>query len=196
MTLAVNAFLSFSILVGIFSGIEYFLQFFPQPDNERSQQSTQEEEWEVPSLEVFRDGPIYFVKGKRIETIYAGKLDNIRWRSFAEGRIEATKTKKPIVLLFVIDVCPWCEKLELGIRKDERLHDFLTKNFIPIRANGYDEKQLTNALRVQAFPTFYISDFDGKILGNVTGYQNPEAMLNTLNRVHHQLNLRKFSIIP
>ena len=116
------------------------------------------------------------------------QAQTVKWRQgYAAARKEAVSKGLPIVLYFRSDTCPWCDKMREETFNNPSVSKLLNSEFIPLKVYSTMEPQLVNALRVTAFPTVYFADSDGKILGNVTGYQKASQFHETVMRALAQV---------
>ncbi|MBX7105414.1 MAG: thioredoxin family protein [Gemmataceae bacterium] len=107
----------------------------------------------------------------------------IVWKGdYASARQESFEKNRPIVLVFGGENCMWCRKLEATTLRDPGVISALGDRFVCLKVDGDREVALTQALRVQTYPTVVIAAPDGKILATIDGYHEPNKLLDQLNR--------------
>lgn len=108
----------------------------------------------------------------------------VTWKSdYALARKEAFESGRPLVIVFGGDNCIWCRKLETTTLRDAAVQAALAERFVCLKIDGDRDVNLTQALRVQSYPTIVIAAPDGKILGNIDGYTDATKLLEHLNKV-------------
>src|SRR5262245_50249410 len=107
----------------------------------------------------------------------------VEWRAdYDAARKEAVDKARPIFLEFHTDECFHCRRLENGPFHDPAVVSLLNERFIPLRVDGNKSPRLTEALRIQAYPTMIIAAADGKILAFLEGYQEARPLYDHLQR--------------
>jgi outer membrane protein assembly factor BamD (BamD/ComL family) len=95
----------------------------------------------------------------------------VRWRAdYATSRQEAQKTGRPLFLDVSTEWCGPCRKLESTTFRDPAIVRMLNEQFVPLKVDGTKDKVLTEALKVQGYPTLILAGPDGKILQTIEGY--------------------------
>ena len=95
----------------------------------------------------------------------------VEWREDYNGaRREAQERGLPLVLDFSTENCFWCKKLEDTTFRDPQVAPLLRERFVPLKVDAQRNSALTEALRIQSFPTLVLAAPDGKILGTLEGY--------------------------
>src|SRR5439155_2447315 len=61
--------------------------------------------------------------------------------------------------------------------------DVLNEQFIPLKVDAQRDPRLTEALRIQSYPTLVLAAPDGKILGTLEGYMEAGRLHDHLQRV-------------
>lgn len=102
---------------------------------------------------------------------------------YAAARKESFEKNKPIVLVFGGEQCMWCRKLEATTLRDPGVVAVLGERFVCLKVDGDREFALTQALKVQTYPTLVVAAPDGKILATIDGYHDAGKLIETLNRV-------------
>lgn len=95
----------------------------------------------------------------------------VTWRhDYNAARREAVDKGRPLVLDFITANCFWCSKLEATTFRDSAVAKVINDRFVPLKVDAQQNPQLTEALRIQSFPTLVLAAPDGKILGTLEGY--------------------------
>lgn len=101
---------------------------------------------------------------------------------FAKAKAAAVEKKVPILMNFTgSDWCGWCIKLEKEVFSQKAFQDYAAKNLVLVKIDFPREieqtaevkaqnKKLSDEFKVRGFPTIYLVDTDGKIIGK-TGYK-------------------------
>src|SRR5689334_21412720 len=90
---------------------------------------------------------------------------SVTWRyDYAAARREAQEKGRPLVLDFITDNCFWCTKLDTTTFQDPSVASLLNDKFVPLKVHAAQNAALTEALRIQLFPTVVLASPDGKIL--------------------------------
>jgi tetratricopeptide (TPR) repeat protein len=107
----------------------------------------------------------------------------VEWRAdYDTARKEATDKARPLFLEFQTDECFHCRRLENGPFRDPAVVSVLNERFVPLRIDAAKSPRLTEALRIQAYPTMIIASADGKIVAFVEGYVEARALVEHLQR--------------
>jgi thioredoxin-related protein len=115
--------------------------------------------------------------------------EDLAWRSdYNSVRREAKEKNRPIILVFTTENCFWCNKLETTTFHDAAVLKLVNERFIPIRLNAQQNPQLTEALRIQSFPTLILAAPGGKIVGTLEGFVEAPRFIVHLQHALDLLN--------
>ncbi|MFL5329550.1 MAG: thioredoxin family protein [Gemmataceae bacterium] len=115
---------------------------------------------------------------------HSANAQSVSWRTdYASARREASEKARPLLLEFSTESCVWCRKLEATTLRDPAVTAALAERFVCLKVDGDRETGLVSALNVTTYPTMVLASADGKILGTMEGYQEPEKLLEQLNRI-------------
>jgi len=108
----------------------------------------------------------------------------INWYSYDKG-IAAGKAKdKKIFLHFYADWCAYCKIMNNKTFRDASVVDYLNKNFISIKVNSDQERELAQKYRVRGLPTnWFLKKTDEKIASR-PGYIPPSEMILYLKFIY------------
>jgi thioredoxin-like negative regulator of GroEL len=124
-----------------------------------------------------------FVAVLLLSAAEAGRAQEVIWRyDYASARREAVEKNRPILLDFGTEHCFWCVKLDSTTFRDPTIATILNERFIPLKVNAQVNPALTDALRIQMFPTIILAAPDGKILVTVDGYKDAAQFYDYLQR--------------
>lgn len=113
----------------------------------------------------------------------AAPAQHVTWRTeYNAARREATEKNRPLVLEFGTEACFWCKKLESTTLRDPAVAALLNDRFVPVKLDAERETTLSQALRIQTYPTLIVAAPEGKILGILEGYLEPEKLLDNLQK--------------
>lgn len=97
--------------------------------------------------------------------------DKVEWRTdYDAARKEAAEKNLPLFIEFTTDDCYHCRRLESGPFRDAGIMGLLTERFVPLKIDAKLAPKLTQALRIQAYPTMIVASADGKIIGFLEGF--------------------------
>jgi thioredoxin-like negative regulator of GroEL len=114
----------------------------------------------------------------------APAADEVRWRhDYNLARREAHEKNLPLVLDFGTENCYWCLQLDKITFRDPKVIAVMNEQFIPLKIDANREPQLTQALRIESYPTLVMAGPDGKILNSVVGFQDAAKFQELLQRV-------------
>src|SRR6476659_7423802 len=112
-----------------------------------------------------------------------GADKQVEWRAdYDAARKEAADKARPLFLEFQTDECFHCRRLENGPFRDPAVVGVLNERYVPLRIDAAKSPRLTEALRIQAYPTMIIAAADGKIIAFVEGYVEARALAEHLQR--------------
>lgn len=108
----------------------------------------------------------------------------VMWRvDYGAARREAAEKNLPLMLDFNTDNCFWCTKYDTTTFRDPTVVGLLNERFIPLKIDSATNAALTDALRIQSFPTIVLAAPDGKILATIDGYKDATQFTEYLQRV-------------
>ena len=113
---------------------------------------------------------------------FAGSLyaENINWYSYDKGIAIAKNENKRIFLHFYADWCYYCKKMDNETFKDNKVIEYLNKNFVSIRLNADKEKKITKKYGYRGLPFNWFLASNGEPFGNFPGYFPPEKFIKFL----------------
>ncbi|MGF1582306.1 MAG: thioredoxin family protein [Gemmataceae bacterium] len=93
-----------------------------------------------------------------------GQTQEVRWRhDYDDARAEAKKKGLPIFLDFTTDRCGACVRMEMGPFRDPTIVRMLNTQFVPVKLHSRDNRDLVDALGIDAYPTFVFAGPDDAI---------------------------------
>jgi thioredoxin-like negative regulator of GroEL len=107
----------------------------------------------------------------------------VKWRhDYNAARREAEQKNLPLVVDIATENCYWCNKLEAITFHDPTVAEVMNSKFIPLKVDAQRNPALTDALRIQAYPTVVLAASDGKILATLEGYMDAFRFQDQLQR--------------
>ena len=92
----------------------------------------------------------------------------VKWRhDYNAARREAEQKNLPLVVDIGTENCYWCNKLEAITFHDPAVAEVMNNRYIPLKVDAQRNPALTDALRIQAYPTVVLAASDGKILATL-----------------------------
>ncbi len=114
----------------------------------------------------------------------AASAQDVKWRyDYNSARREAEQKNLPLVVDIGTENCFWCNKLDAITFHDPMVAEAINSKFIPLKVDAHRNAALSDALRIQAFPTVVLAASDGKILATLEGYMEPIRFHEQLQRV-------------
>jgi thioredoxin-related protein/outer membrane protein assembly factor BamD (BamD/ComL family) len=108
---------------------------------------------------------------------------DVKWRyDYNAARREAEQKSMPLVVDIGTENCFWCNKLDAITFHDPAVAEVINSKFIPLKVDAHRNAALSDALRIQAFPTVVLAASDGKILATLEGYMEPIRFHEQLQR--------------
>ncbi len=108
---------------------------------------------------------------------------DVKWRyDYNAARREAEQKSMPLVVDIGTENCFWCNKLDAITFHDPAVAEVINSKFIPLKVDAHRNAALSDALRIQAFPTVVLAASDGKILATLEGYLEPIRFHEQLQR--------------
>ena len=107
----------------------------------------------------------------------------VKWRhDYNAARREAEQKNLPLVVDIGTENCYWCNKLEAITFHDPAVAEIMNTRYIPLKVDAQRNPALTDALRIQAYPTVVLAASDGKILATLEGYMDAFRFHEQLQR--------------
>jgi len=113
-----------------------------------------------------------------------GEKERLQWMSFDEGLATAKKSNRKILIDVYTDWCGWCKKMDKDTYTEERVSEYLSKNYVVIKLNAessnklsfqgkpYTEQELSGAFGVTGYPTTIFLSSAGDPITLVPGYSD------------------------
>lgn len=137
-------------------------------------------------------------------TAQDNKKNDLKWYTWNEGYKLAQENGKIVLIDMYTDWCGWCKKMDRDTYSKPEVVALINKHFVPIKFNPelaniiYDvdgtkvngrqlQGMLTNG-KGSGYPTTFFIFTETKMLYPVSGYQNAERFLATLQSY---VNLKK-----
>jgi len=108
----------------------------------------------------------------------------IKWYSYQEGMKKVKEENKKGFLHFYTNWCHFCKLMNANTFSDAKVATYINENFVPMRVNAEDQKDIAKQYNVDRFPfTFFIAEDDSTI-GNRPGYIPADVLLDMLAYVN------------
>ena len=138
---------------------------------------------------------IRFASGLAAVTLSAAALaasrpPTVRWRSLADGEVEAKKTGRPVLYFFTADWCGPCHLLAREVFSDAKAVAAIEKRYVPVvledrrqeeGANPAGMERLARRFGVQGFPTLVVARPGAEKGLRLTGWAGRQKTLDFLN---------------
>jgi len=93
----------------------------------------------------------------------------------------ARKENKVVMIDFFTTWCGPCKKLDAVTWKDEAVVKWLTERTVPLKIDAEQEEALAGRFKLDAYPSLVFVQPDGKELGRLVGFKEPQPFLSAAN---------------
>ncbi|MEM0926184.1 MAG: thioredoxin family protein [Planctomycetota bacterium] len=119
----------------------------------------------------------------------------IAWESkLLEAHARAKGEGKLMLLHFFTDNCIYCDRLEAGAFKSQRLATDINQNFVPLRVHAGKNEVLAKKFGVTKYPTDVIVTVDGKVVSKSVSPQQPDRYLAMLTTARADYSRRQIML--
>jgi thioredoxin-related protein/YHS domain-containing protein len=109
--------------------------------------------------------------------------NEIPWSTDIESSLQqAASTGQPVLLEFTADWCMYCKRMEKTTFVDPRVVNFVNQNYVAVRVDADEHKQLVADLDIKGLPAILVVSPTLQIIERIPGFQTPEALLTRLNK--------------
>ena len=109
--------------------------------------------------------------------------NEIPWSTDIEGSLQqAASTGQPVLLEFTADWCMYCKRMEKTTFVDPRVVNFVNQNYVAVRIDADEHKQLVADLDIKGLPAILVVSPTLQIIERIPGFQTPDALLAKLNK--------------
>ncbi|WP_051585796.1 thioredoxin domain-containing protein [Caldanaerobius polysaccharolyticus] len=104
----------------------------------------------------------------------------IKWRQWGDEAFkEAKQQDKPVLLSISAVWCHWCHVMDETSYSDDKIIDYINKNFIPVRVDTDQRPDVNERYNMGGWPSTVVLTPGGRILNGAT-YIPPEALYDFL----------------
>ncbi len=100
---------------------------------------------------------------------------------FVKAKEMATAGNKPIIVDFYTDWCTWCKKFDKEVLTDPRAINFLGSEVVFAKINAEVDTNVSKAYKIMGYPTFLLTDANGREIERIAGYLETEDFIKTVN---------------
>jgi len=122
--------------------------------------------------------------------------NEIQWQTYQNGITSAQSEGQKIFLHFFASWCGYCKIMDQKTFKDASVVQYLNENFIPIKVETDQQRELAIQYRVTGLPSNWFLQTDSEKIANRPGYISPEEMFSFLKFIHtdsyKKMNLSEF----
>ncbi len=122
--------------------------------------------------------------------------NEIQWQNYEKGIAAAKAEGKKIFLHFFTTWCGYCKIMDQKTFKDISVVQYLNENFVPIKVDADQQKELAIQYRVSGLPSNWFLQTDGEKIATRPGYISQEEMISFLKFIHtdsyKKMNLSEF----
>ena len=122
--------------------------------------------------------------------------ERINWLTIEEAEVLSEKEPRKILMDVYTDWCGWCKKMDKTTFSDEKVAEYVNKNFYAVKLKAdskdkvtfkgkeYSKGELAQAFRVTGYPTIVFFDQSFSKFQPVSGYRGAEDFLALLEQFH------------
>ena len=111
------------------------------------------------------------------------EIPGVQWLPHEKGLAVGRREKEDVLIVFSGNNCHWCEKMNADTFGNQSVAKYMTDNFVLVRVNTDQEKDLAKSYRVRGIPTSMFVAADGQQIGPYSGYIPPSSFLAILKSV-------------
>jgi len=94
---------------------------------------------------------------------------------------QGKSSNKPVMIVFYMDGCHWCDKLENDTLSDSKVSS-LSSKFVCARIDGIRDRAASGKFGVRGYPNIIFANGDGKELNRISGYVGPDDFRATMEK--------------
>jgi len=106
---------------------------------------------------------------------------SVSWSEFGPGLERAQTADSPLLVTFVTDWCPYCQKMNRSTWRDAAVVDRLA-GLVTVKVDADASQELAAAYGVTGYPVQLLLAPDGSVLSRYDGYQTSRQLLRWLDR--------------
>lgn len=122
--------------------------------------------------------------------------ESIDWLSYENGLSRMRSESKKVFLNFYADWCHYCKTMDKKTFTDEKVIDYLNRNFVSVRVNSDQNRKLAANFNVQGLPMSFFLTEEGDNIGGQPGYIAPDQLLPLLKYIstdsYKTMNFKEF----
>jgi len=131
--------------------------------------------------------------GTKIENY--DKKDGMVWTNFSDGVKKSKQIKRKMFLDFYTDWCTYCKRMDNETFKNEKIYNFMNKNFISIKVNAESnnivefngkkitERELASIFGITSYPTMFFMNSETEAIGQLPGFVYADHLYDIANYV-------------
>ena len=122
--------------------------------------------------------------------LVAGAQTNFRHVSFSEAKAAAKAEQKLLFMDFYTDWCGPCKMMANTIFPQKEVGDYLNPHLVCIKVNAEKGEgvELAKQFKISAYPTFIITDAEGKEKGRFVGGRDIDGLRSEIERIINPAN--------
>jgi len=105
--------------------------------------------------------------------------------TWAEALQKAMKEGKPLFLDISASWCGPCKLLKANTFPNKEVGKFFNSNFVNVAVDGEEGEGVTLARKynIRGYPTMIFLDSKGNVISQITGYRDPEGLIESGKQV-------------
>jgi thioredoxin-related protein len=117
-------------------------------------------------------------------TSLAVEKGEVDWYSYQEGVAQMSSEGKMGFLHFYTDWCGYCKKIDEETFSRKNISEYLNDNFVPIRVNADEERELAARYEVTQYPLNLFVSEDVAVIAGRPGFIPADQMIDILRYMH------------
>ena len=116
-----------------------------------------------------------------LASFHEPKKEKMKWLSLTELQAAFAKQAKPIIIDVYTDWCGWCKVMDKETYSNEKVIDYLNKNFYAVKFNAESTTEVVFGNKKYSYnPAYNANDLAVYLLGGRMGYPTT-VLLSTLD---------------
>lgn len=119
----------------------------------------------------------------------------LKWLNFNDAVKVSEKSNKKLLVDVYTDWCSWCKKMDSNVYANEKVLEYLNKNFVVVKLNAegkttvnfkdtiYSAAEFSQGMGVTGYPATLFFTANGNLITLLPGYVEAPMFLNVLRYI-------------